>query len=170
MKQKLSRLLNTEFSWIELQLGDRKLQNDQVNDFLIYRNVDKKIKIPLRSLASLVVNKMVALKYIFQLLSLPMSWMHSSRCPHSVRKKRTERRQRITIRSHLMLSLLDNHTTLGQDLFTSQRKIFLKKMKERAQWAGLKICICIYRLNKYNLYFCRIWYDLPIQYQVQEEE
>ena len=53
MKQKLSRLLNTEFSWIELQLGERKLQNDQVNDFLIYKNVDKNNKNSIKVLGKL---------------------------------------------------------------------------------------------------------------------
>ena len=36
VKQKLCRLLNTEFSWIELRLGEQLLLNDQASQVFIF--------------------------------------------------------------------------------------------------------------------------------------
>ena len=137
VKQKLCRLLNTEFSLIELRLGEQQLQNDQAHYLLIFGQFRA---ISFRSLASSMVNKKVVLTSSFQLWSLLRSWKQPSRCPHSsLRKKKRTRRRRMKMRkSPLMLSLLDNHTTLGQDSFTSRKKIFLKRTNERAPWEGLK--------------------------------
>ena len=136
VKQKLCRLLNTEFSWIELRLGEQQLQNDQARQVF---NFGQFRAISFRSLASSAVNKMVVSISSFQSWNLLRSCRQPSRCPHPVRKKKRARRRRRTMRkSHLMPSLLDNHKTQGQDLFTSRKKIFLKRTRQRAPWEGLK--------------------------------
>ena len=72
VKQKLCRLLNTEFTWIELRLGEQQLQNDQASQVF---NGGQFRAISFRSLASLKVNKMAVLISNFQLLSPLKSWM-----------------------------------------------------------------------------------------------